>query len=64
VYRFDTVYGDSERALQYVGQEDLKRYLNALIEHRDHFLIDPSYLKVFHEQHLIQGKSDKGRDAE
>ena len=83
VYRFDNVYGDSEReqspfsvlsaaiihfaytgALQYLEQEDSNRYLNVLIEHRDHFLTDPSYLKVFHEQHLIRGKSDKKRDAE
>ncbi|KAF8797612.1 hypothetical protein BYT27DRAFT_7204423 [Phlegmacium glaucopus] len=64
VYRFDTVYGDSEQTLQYLGQEDLKRYLNALVEHRDHFSNDPSYLKTFHEQHLIRAKSDKKRDAD
>ena len=50
--------------LQYLDQDDLKRYLNALVEHCDHFLNDPSYLKIFHEQHLIRAKSDKKRDAE
>lgn len=57
-------YLASSGDLQYLEQEDSKQYLNALIEHRDHFLTDPSYLRVFHEQHLIRGKSDKKRDAE
>jgi U3 small nucleolar RNA-associated protein 10 len=58
------IYFASSEALQYLEQEDSKRYLNALIEHRDHFSTDPSYLRVFHEQHLIRGKSDKKKDAE
>jgi U3 small nucleolar RNA-associated protein 10 len=58
------IYFSSLEALQYLEQEDSKRYLNALIEHRDHFLTDPSYLRIFHEQHLIRDKSDKKRDTE
>ena len=57
-------YSVPSGTLQYLDQEDLKRYLHALVQHRDHFLNDPSYLKVFHEQHLIRDKSDKKRDAE
>jgi U3 small nucleolar RNA-associated protein 10 len=50
--------------LQYLDQDDLSRYLNALVEHRDHFANDASYLKVFHAQHLTRTKADKKRDAE
>lgn len=50
--------------LQYLDQDDLKKYLNALVEHRDHFTNDASYLKVFHEQHLVRSKTDKKHDAE
>jgi len=50
--------------LQYLDQEDLKRYLDALVEHRDHFANDASYLKVFQEEHLTRAKSDKKKDAE
>ncbi|KAF9553866.1 hypothetical protein CPC08DRAFT_672807 [Agrocybe pediades] len=64
VYRFDTIYGENENALQYLDQEDLKRYLSTLVEHRDHFANDASYLKVLHEQHLSRSKTDKKRDAD
>ncbi|KDR78387.1 hypothetical protein GALMADRAFT_245550 [Galerina marginata CBS 339.88] len=64
VYRFDTIYGHNNKIIQYLDQEDLKRYLNGLVEHRDHFLNDPSYLKVFHEQHLGRTKADKKHDAD
>lgn len=50
--------------LQYLDQEDLKFYLNALVEHRDHFANDPSYLKVFHAEHLGRAKADKKKDTE
>ncbi|KAF8154101.1 hypothetical protein B0H34DRAFT_800000 [Crassisporium funariophilum] len=64
VYRFDAIYGSSDRTLQYLNQENLKRYLHALVEHRDHFINDASYVKVFHEQHLLRTKTDKKRDAD
>lgn len=57
-------HGLSSGTLQYLDQEDLKRYLDALVEHRDHFVNDPSYLKVFQEGHLSRAKSDKKKDAE
>lgn len=50
--------------LQYLDQDDLKRYLSAIIEHRDHFTNDPSYLKVFHSEHLTRTKVDSKKDAE
>ena len=56
--------GLSSGTLQYLDQEDLKRYLDALVEHRDHFVNDPSYLKVFQEGHLSRAISDKKKDAE
>ncbi|KAF8901036.1 armadillo-type protein [Gymnopilus junonius] len=64
VYKFDVIYGENDRTLEYLDQGDLKKYLNGLVEHRDHFTNDPSYLKVFHEQHLVRSKSDKKRDAD
>lgn len=54
VYRFDTIYGQSDRILQYLGQEDLTKYLDALVEHRDHFTNDASYITIFHAQHLAK----------
>ncbi|KAF9480276.1 hypothetical protein BDN70DRAFT_905831 [Pholiota conissans] len=64
VYRFDTIYGQNDRTLQYLDQDDLQRYLTGLIERRDHFANDASYLKVFHAEHLARNKADKKRDAD
>ncbi|TFK37695.1 hypothetical protein BDQ12DRAFT_685121 [Crucibulum laeve] len=64
VYRFDIIYGQNERKLQYLDQEDLKEYLGGLVEYRDHFAHDVTYLKIFHEQHLAILKSDKRKNSE
>ncbi len=50
--------------LQYLDQNDLKRYLTALVEHRDHLINDPSYLMIVHEHHLGRIKGEKKKEAE
>lgn len=81
VYRFDTVYGQSDRKtsfstsswpllkchlgiLQYLGQDDLIKYLDALVEHRDHFTNDVSYIAIFHAQHLSKIASGQKKNNE
>ncbi|KAJ3515006.1 hypothetical protein NLJ89_g2035 [Agrocybe chaxingu] len=64
IYQFDIIYGQSDNTLQYLDQNDLKRYLNGLVKHRDHFANDALYLKVFHEQHLGHAKTEKRKDAD
>lgn len=50
--------------LQYLGQDDLKRYLDDLLKQGDHLGHDSSYLQIFHEEHLGKAKADKKRDSE
>jgi U3 small nucleolar RNA-associated protein 10 len=50
--------------LQYLDRNDYRKYLRALTGHRDHLVADPSYIKVFHQQHLGRDKSDKKKEAE
>ncbi|KAG6866337.1 hypothetical protein C0991_005804 [Blastosporella zonata] len=64
VYGFDAIYGKNENHLQYLDRDDLKIYLNALVEHRDHLSHDVDYIKVFHQQHLGKAKADKKKDSE
>ncbi|KAJ6554556.1 armadillo-type protein [Mycena capillaripes] len=64
VYAFDAVYGESDSKLQYLAQGDLKKYLEALMDHREHIDLDASYVKVFHVQHLARSNADKKKDSE
>ncbi|KAJ7630018.1 hypothetical protein DFH06DRAFT_704991 [Mycena polygramma] len=64
VYAFDAIYGDSEAKLQYLSQSDLKKYLDALMDHREHIALDAAYLKVFHVQHLARPSTEKKKDSE
>ncbi|KAJ7762738.1 hypothetical protein DFH07DRAFT_813302 [Mycena maculata] len=64
VYALDVIYGESDAQLQYLVQGDLKRYLDAVVAHREHILLDGAYLKVFHAQHLARLKTDKRKDSE
>ncbi|PPR01672.1 hypothetical protein CVT24_001501 [Panaeolus cyanescens] len=66
VYKFDAVYGSpgAGRELQYLGPDDLKKYLDALVEHRDHFINDSAYIKIFHAQHLSKVKGEKKKEAD
>ena len=45
--------------LQYLEQEDLKQYLDALLQHEAHFLRDAGYGRSFHHEHLAPNKKDK-----
>jgi len=49
--------------LQYLSQEDLKLYLQAIVEHQQHFLFDGGYSKVFHQEHLGKAAKDSKKDA-
>ncbi|KAJ7222324.1 hypothetical protein GGX14DRAFT_663256 [Mycena pura] len=64
VYAFDTIYGESEAQLQYLSQGDLKKYLDALMDHREHITLDAAYVKIFHLQHLTRSKADKKKNSE
>jgi U3 small nucleolar RNA-associated protein 10 len=50
--------------LQYLAQSDLKKYLDAVMDHREHIALDASYVKVFHVQHLGRDNGDKKKDSE
>ncbi|KAJ6463475.1 hypothetical protein C8R45DRAFT_840925 [Mycena sanguinolenta] len=64
VYAFDAIYGESDAKLQYLAQGDLKKYLDALMDHQEHIALDASYVKVFHVQHLGQDNKDKKKDSD
>ncbi|KAJ6630100.1 hypothetical protein B0H10DRAFT_1984968 [Mycena sp. CBHHK59/15] len=64
VYAFDVIYGDNESKLQYLSQGDLKKYLDAIVDHQEHILLDAAYVKVFHVQHLARSNVDKKKDSE
>ncbi|KAI0790983.1 hypothetical protein C8Q75DRAFT_805854 [Abortiporus biennis] len=60
VYAFDAIYGPRSSSLQYVDWSDFTRYIQALAESRDHFLHDPTYLRVVHQQFSVhKGDSKK-----
>lgn len=50
--------------LQYLEQDDLKRYLAHLVAHQQHFTQDQTYLRVTHAEHLKPVKGDKKKDVE
>ncbi|KAF9451337.1 hypothetical protein P691DRAFT_663457 [Macrolepiota fuliginosa MF-IS2] len=64
VYKFDAVYGDAQDTLQYLEQDDLKRYLAHLVAHQQHFVQDQTYLRVAHAEHLKSVKGDRKKDTE
>ncbi|TRM63291.1 hypothetical protein BD626DRAFT_496170 [Schizophyllum amplum] len=64
VYGMDTIYGPGSGKLQYLEQEDLKQYLDALLQHETHFLRDPGYGRDFHHAHLAPVKGDKKKVTE
>ncbi|EAU87657.2 hypothetical protein CC1G_09118 [Coprinopsis cinerea okayama7 len=64
VYKFDVVYGPQNQELQYLDKDDLVRYLDALLEHKDHFHGDAGYLALFHGQYLVKNAGDRKRDSE
>ncbi|KAG6888637.1 hypothetical protein C0992_007989 [Termitomyces sp. T32_za158] len=64
VYGFDTIYGKNENQLQYLDRDDLKTYLDALMERKDHLAHDSEYIKAFHQEHLGRIKADKKKISE
>jgi hypothetical protein len=43
---------------------NLNKYLDAVMDHREHITLDASYVKVFHVQHLGRDNGDKNKDSE
>ncbi|KAG6868786.1 hypothetical protein C0993_010713 [Termitomyces sp. T159_Od127] len=64
VYGFDTIYGKNENQLQYLDRDDIKTYLGALVERKDHLVHDAEYINVFHQEHLGRMKTDKKKISE
>ncbi|KAF7307826.1 U3 small nucleolar RNA-associated protein 10 [Mycena kentingensis (nom. inval.)] len=65
VYAFDAIYGnESDAQLQYLSQNDLKKYLEALVAHKDHISLDSAFIKLFHTQHLQRSAGEKRKAAE
>lgn len=50
--------------LQFLDRDDLKKYLEALVEHQDHLINDSSYLQVLHQEHLGKRGTDKKKEIE
>jgi len=44
--------------VQYLEWEDYQTYVKAITEFRDHIMNDPSYLRIFHQQHFVRRHSD------
>ncbi|KAF9268872.1 hypothetical protein L218DRAFT_536645 [Marasmius fiardii PR-910] len=63
VYAFDVVYGESKHDIQYLSQDDLKKYIASLLNHADHFLHDPHYVRVFHKDHLARFSFNSKKEA-
>ncbi|KAF9034474.1 hypothetical protein BDZ89DRAFT_1158021 [Hymenopellis radicata] len=51
-------------SLLYLSQDDLTKYLTALVAHREHFIHDPGYVVVFHQDYLSASKTDKRKVAD
>ncbi|KAF9468309.1 hypothetical protein BDZ94DRAFT_1246474 [Collybia nuda] len=64
VYKFDVIYGQNKNQLQYLDQDDLKKYLDALVDHQDHLLHDVNYIRTLHQLHLGTRKGDKKRESD
>ncbi|EKM74924.1 hypothetical protein AGABI1DRAFT_123475 [Agaricus bisporus var. burnettii JB137-S8] len=62
VYKFDEVYGDVKDTLQYLDQDDLKRYLTHLVSNQQHMVQDHTYLRIAHAEHLRPAKGDRNKD--
>lgn len=49
--------------LQYLDWSDLSKYVHALHNVKEHLANDASYLRVFHQQHLLTVKSEGKKEA-
>jgi U3 small nucleolar RNA-associated protein 10 len=50
--------------LQCLAQSDVKKYLDAMMDHWEHIALDASHVKVFHVQYMGQDNGDKMKDSE
>ncbi len=50
-------------SLQYVDSADSVRYVQTLVEHRDHLANDPEYLAFVHNERLSYSKNDSKMDS-
>ncbi|KAF4568223.1 snoRNA-binding rRNA-processing protein utp10 [Pleurotus pulmonarius] len=62
VYALDWIYGKDTQKLQFLDQEDFKKYIDALAADAEHLVPDSGYLGAFHQAHL--GTSSKKKHAE
>ncbi|ESK96722.1 u3 small nucleolar RNA-associated protein 10 [Moniliophthora roreri MCA 2997] len=63
VYAFDLVYGGGDHAIQYLTQEEFKKYMASLTDHVEHFLYDAGYIRVFHKDHISRAKGDSKKES-
>ncbi|KAJ7790058.1 hypothetical protein B0H14DRAFT_3502070 [Mycena olivaceomarginata] len=71
VYAFDAIHGETRCVLfilflQACGEaeSDVKKYLDAMMDHWEHIALDASHVKVFHVQHMGQDNGDKMKDSD
>ncbi|KAH8833345.1 armadillo-type protein [Flagelloscypha sp. PMI_526] len=64
LFGFDVVYGATNREIQYLEQNDLKKYLKIILEHEDHLLNDPQYLSAVHQEYIKSKSGEKKKEAE
>ncbi|KAF7420871.1 snoRNA-binding rRNA-processing protein utp10 [Pleurotus ostreatus] len=62
VYALDWIYGKDTQKLQFLDQDDFKKYIEALASEPEHLVHDGGYLGAFHQAHL--GSSSKKKHVE
>lgn len=50
-------------SLQYLDWSDFAKYVRKLVEMKEHFLNDSTFVQIFHEQALKSARSDSKREA-
>ncbi|KAL5525140.1 UTP10 [Sanghuangporus sanghuang] len=63
IYAYDQVYGSASSHLQYIDWSDETKYLNLLVDYRDHLVNDPDCLVLFHHEHISRTKAENKKDA-
>ncbi|KIY65181.1 hypothetical protein CYLTODRAFT_357230 [Cylindrobasidium torrendii FP15055 ss-10] len=66
VYAFDAIYGagGEGQGLVYLMQDDLTKYLMALVERTEHFVHDGAYIVEWHREYLAAVKGEKKKSIE
>ncbi|KAL5520451.1 hypothetical protein ACEPAG_9675 [Sanghuangporus baumii] len=63
IYAYDQIYGPASSRLQYIDWSDEAKYLNLLVDCRDHSVNDADYLVLFHHEHISRRKAENKKDA-